>query len=108
MPQTVVLILTNRNIMCMSRYISDTLTFSTKIYYISVCEICIIVIITYVIQTGAVHTEFYKDSDLTVGAVVNVWGRKFLVCDCDDFTKEYFRTKYGMGELTPIFKLSNY
>nr|KAG5693048.1 hypothetical protein BaRGS_028808 [Batillaria attramentaria] len=51
------------------------------------------------LKTGAVHQDYYKDSDLTLGAVVNVWGRKFIVCDCDEFTKEYYRTKYGISLL---------
>jgi len=50
------------------------------------------------VQTGASPTEFYKDSDLTLGAVLNVWGRKYLLVDCDDFTKEYYKTKYGIGK----------
>ncbi|NXF07566.1 EFHC2 protein, partial [Smithornis capensis] len=49
-----------------------------------------------VLQTGAVHQEFYKDSDLKIGAEINVWGRKMLICDCDEFTKEYYRKKYGI------------
>ena len=44
------------------------------------------------------HTDYYHDSDLTIGSVINVWGRKFLICDCDEFTKEYYRSKYGLGE----------
>ncbi len=48
-------------------------------------------------QTGAVHEEFYKDSDLTVGGTVNVWGRRVIIADCDDFTKDYYRSKYGKG-----------
>ena len=47
-------------------------------------------------QTGAVHTDYYNDSDLTLGSVINVWGRKFLICDCDDFTKEFYKSKYGV------------
>ena len=51
------------------------------------------------LQTGAVNQEFYKDSDLAIGTSVNVYGRKFLLCDCDDFTKEYYKTKYGISKL---------
>ncbi|KFM10066.1 EF-hand domain-containing family member C2, partial [Aptenodytes forsteri] len=53
-------------------------------------------------KTGAVHQEFYRDSDLKIGAVINVWGRKILLCDCDEFTKEYYRTKYGIEDFTPV------
>ncbi len=49
------------------------------------------------LQTGAVYEDFYKDCDLTVGAEVNVWGRRMIVADCDDFTKDYYRSKYGIG-----------
>ncbi|NXG44408.1 EFHC2 protein, partial [Psilopogon haemacephalus] len=53
-------------------------------------------------KTGAVHQEFYRDSDLKIGAVINVWGRKIILCDCDEFTKEYYRTKYGIEDFTPV------
>ncbi|XP_019380922.1 PREDICTED: EF-hand domain-containing family member C2 isoform X1 [Gavialis gangeticus] len=53
-------------------------------------------------KTGAVHQEFYKDSDLTIGSVINVWGRKIILCDCDEFTKEYYRKKYGIKDFTPV------
>ncbi|NWV66826.1 EFHC2 protein, partial [Malurus elegans] len=49
-----------------------------------------------ILQTGAVRQEFYKDSDLRIGAVINVWGRQMLICDCDEFTKEHYRKKYGI------------
>lgn len=49
-------------------------------------------------QTGAVHTDYYLDSDLTIGSFINVWGRKFQVCDCDDFTKDFYASKYGLGK----------
>ena len=42
--------------------------------------------------------DFYKDSDLTIGAALNVWGRKVVLCDSDEFTKEYYATKYGISE----------
>ena len=44
------------------------------------------------------HEDFYNDCDLTIGAVLNVWGRKITLCDCDEFTKEYYSTKYGISE----------
>ena len=43
------------------------------------------------------HTDYYHESDLCIGAVINVWGRKATVCDCDEFTKNFYRTKYGIG-----------
>lgn len=49
-------------------------------------------------QTGAVQDDFYKDCDLTLGAEVSVFGRRVLISDCDDFTKDYYRTKYGIGK----------
>ncbi len=42
------------------------------------------------------NIDYYTDRELTLGAVLNVFGRKFLICDCDEFTKEYYRTKYGI------------
>ncbi|XP_056144939.1 EF-hand domain-containing family member C2 [Lampris incognitus] len=53
-------------------------------------------------KTGAVREEFYRDGDLAVGGEVNVWGRTVLICDCDDFTKEYYRSKYGIEDFTPV------
>ncbi|XP_077987330.1 EF-hand domain-containing family member C2-like [Glandiceps talaboti] len=54
------------------------------------------------LKTGAVQTDYYKDSDLQIGSVLNVWGRKYVLCDCDDFTKEYYSTKYGLANFAPI------
>lgn len=50
------------------------------------------------VQIGSTNEEFYTDCDLTLGAVINVWGRNVVLCDCDNFTKEYYRSKYGIGE----------
>ncbi|KAA8588412.1 hypothetical protein FQN60_001606 [Etheostoma spectabile] len=49
------------------------------------------------LKTGAVTEDFYKDCDLTVGRGVSVWGRRLIIADCDDFTKDYYRSKYGIG-----------
>ncbi|XP_074551236.1 EF-hand domain-containing family member C2 isoform X2 [Halichoeres trimaculatus] len=53
------------------------------------------------LKTGSVQEDFYKDCDLAVGAEVNVWGRRVLLTDCDSFTKEYYRSKYGI-DFTPV------
>ena len=34
-----------------------------------------------------------------IGSEINVWGRSMIVCDCDDFTKDFYRNKYGLGRL---------
>ncbi|XP_047700925.1 EF-hand domain-containing family member C2 isoform X1 [Prionailurus viverrinus] len=53
-------------------------------------------------KLGKVDQEFYKDSDLFIGTTINVWGRKVLLCDCDNFTKTYYKTKYGIENFTSI------
>ncbi|KAM6151499.1 EF-hand domain-containing family member C2 [Rhynchocyon petersi] len=53
-------------------------------------------------KLGKVDQEFYKDSDLTIGTTINVWGRKVLLCDCDEFTKYYYKKKYGIENFTAI------
>uniref|UniRef100_A0A3Q3ACQ9 EF-hand domain (C-terminal) containing 2 n=1 Tax=Kryptolebias marmoratus TaxID=37003 RepID=A0A3Q3ACQ9_KRYMA len=46
--------------------------------------------------------EFYKDSDLLVGGELNVWGRRMIITDCDEFTKLYYHTTYGIEDFTPV------
>ncbi|KAM8752871.1 EF-hand domain-containing family member C2 [Rhynchonycteris naso] len=53
-------------------------------------------------KVGKLEQEFYKDSDLSIGTTINVWGRKVLLCDCDEFTKTYYKTKYGIENSTVI------
>ncbi|KAM6934882.1 EF-hand domain-containing family member C2 [Xenentodon cancila] len=54
------------------------------------------------LTTGSVSEEFYKDCDLVVGGDVNVWGRRVVITDCDEFTKQYYRSKYGIEDFTPM------
>ncbi|XP_016045960.2 EF-hand domain-containing family member C2 isoform X2 [Erinaceus europaeus] len=49
-----------------------------------------------------VQQEYYKDTDLTLGATINVWGRKVILCDCDEFTKLYYKTRYGIDKFASI------
>lgn len=48
------------------------------------------------------NEKFYTDQDLAIGQYVNVYGRKVLLVDCDEFTKNYYRTKYGIQDFTPL------
>lgn len=40
--------------------------------------------------------EFYKDNDLAIGAVLNIFGRAFIITDCDEFTRQYYKEKYNV------------
>lgn len=46
---------------------------------------------------GVELKPFVEDRDLAIGAVLNVYGRAFILTDCDEFTKVYYREKYGIG-----------
>ncbi|GBP78278.1 EF-hand domain-containing family member C2 [Eumeta japonica] len=37
-------------------------------------------------------TEYYSPCDLIVGSTVSVYGRRFLICDCDAYTRHYFKS----------------
>ncbi|KAK5860609.1 hypothetical protein PBY51_022072 [Eleginops maclovinus] len=54
------------------------------------------------LKTGAVQEDFCKDSDLRVGGELNLWGRRVIITDCDDYTKEHYRSKYGIEDFTPV------
>eukprot|EP00047_Mylnosiga_fluctuans_P003412 m.228993 g.228993 ORF g.228993 m.228993 type:complete len:742 (-) comp11834_c0_seq1:88-2313(-) len=54
------------------------------------------------LRTGALNDSFYTDADLSIGAVMEVYGRRVLLCDCDQFTKEFYGLKYNVTDFTPI------
>lgn len=35
-------------------------------------------------------TEYYSPKDFKVGGTIFVYGRKFLLLDCDKFTRDYY------------------
>lgn len=54
------------------------------------------------LRTGSLSDKYYLDSDLTIGTVIDVYGRRVLICDCDNFTREYYTLKYGVTEFAPL------
>ena len=43
------------------------------------------------LNPGNLSRDYYKDHELTIGAQINVFGRKVVITDLDSFTKEYYR-----------------
>ncbi|XP_050307096.1 EF-hand domain-containing family member C2-like [Anthonomus grandis grandis] len=54
------------------------------------------------LDCGRENIEYYGEKDLSIGAVINCYGRKLVLTECDAFTKEYYATKYGISEFTPV------
>ncbi|XP_060516892.1 EF-hand domain-containing family member C2-like isoform X2 [Cylas formicarius] len=54
------------------------------------------------LDCGRENTEYYTEKDLTIGGMLNCYGRKIILTDCDSFTKEYYAVKYGITEFNPI------
>lgn len=53
-------------------------------------------------KTGAPSSDCYYENELQIGATLNVFGRAVVLLECDDFTKTYYRVKYGVEDFTPI------
>lgn len=45
---------------------------------------------------------FQQDADLKIGQEINVFGRKVMLTDCDEFTREFYRKQHGIEEFVPI------
>lgn len=50
------------------------------------------------LKTGAVINEYYTDADLQIGSQINVYGRTITVTDADEFTKDFYKSKYAIKE----------
>lgn len=46
--------------------------------------------------------ELYEPSDLTVGSTIDIYGRKFLLVDCDEYSRDYYSAK---GADQPVLTL---
>ncbi|KPI95569.1 EF-hand domain-containing family member C2 [Papilio xuthus] len=53
-------------------------------------------------MSGGPKPESYTPADLSIGAVLNVYGRNVVLTDCDAFTKEYYRATYGFDTFNPL------
>ncbi|KAI8827062.1 uncharacterized protein EV422DRAFT_512508 [Fimicolochytrium jonesii] len=46
--------------------------------------------------------DYFNERDFLIGAVLHLYGRPFIVCDCDEFTREYYNQKYGIETFDPV------
>ncbi|XP_077288107.1 EF-hand domain-containing protein 1-like [Arctopsyche grandis] len=46
--------------------------------------------------------EYYGEDDLLIGETINILGRDFLLCDCDDFTRRYYKNVLNIDQREPI------
>lgn len=45
--------------------------------------------------------QYYSPKDFQLGQKMTLHGRHFLLCDCDNFTKEYYQTNFPDMEMKP-------
>jgi Ca2+-binding EF-hand superfamily protein len=48
------------------------------------------------------QTAYYDETDLSIGAKINVFSKDFTLHSCDEYTKEYYQKKYGIEDFTPL------
>ncbi|XP_063979498.1 EF-hand domain-containing protein 1-like [Diachasmimorpha longicaudata] len=57
----------------------------------------------YLERTDEEVVEYYCPMDLKVGETIFIFGRKFLLLDCDSFTRRYYKNMLGIEQPPRIF-----
>lgn len=46
--------------------------------------------------------EYFTPKDFKIGQTVNIYGRRFLIYDIDNFTKAFYYQHFGITDFTPM------
>jgi hypothetical protein len=44
----------------------------------------------------------FQEKDFAIGNMINVYGRRVILTDCDGFTRDFYKCKYGIEEYKPL------